>query len=187
MRELQCPVCGKMRLVQRIRPERGNRCRSCSNSATKRSVGDPRRTWANVGGRIRPRLYLTWIAMRSRCLYQNDQAFHNYGGRGIYVCREWACSFEAFESWAYSFGFSEGLELDRRNNEGPYSPENCHWVTRTENGSNKRNNRILVIGGQRFTLSQAARKFGLNITTVHRRLKQGASDEMAVTPVLRPT
>lgn len=83
-------------------------------------------------------LYYAWVNMKSRCTDPNAKYFSDYGGRGIRVCPEWADSFEAFQTWALSNGYSQGLTLDRQNNDGDYSPDNCRWVDRTTQQRNRR-------------------------------------------------
>ena len=77
-------------------------------------------------------LYTTWVGVKNRCENPNTRNWRWYGGRGIYVCERWATSFANFlEDMGPSH--RKGLQLDRRDNDGPYSPENCQWVTREEN------------------------------------------------------
>ena len=68
--------------------------------------------------------YAVFRSMTDRCRLPTHQAWRNYGGRGITVCPRWA-TFEAF--WE-DMGptYAPGLDLDRKDNDGPYSPENCH-------------------------------------------------------------
>ena len=81
--------------------------------------------------------YQVWKCMRQRCTIPTHRAWKNYGGRGIRVCAEWLESFENF--WRdMGESFAVGLELDRKDNNGDYSPENCRWVTARENTRNKR-------------------------------------------------
>ena len=81
--------------------------------------------------------FAVWRSMIDRCRLPTHQAWHNYGARGIRVCEQWQNSFEAF--WE-DMGptYKRGLELDRRNNDGNYEPENCRWVTRRVNSGNRR-------------------------------------------------
>lgn len=56
--------------------------------------------------------------------------------RGITVCDEWAKSWHAFRDWAWENGYGDGLQIDRIDNDGSYSPDNCRWVSGTRNMRN---------------------------------------------------
>lgn len=66
-----------------------------------------------------------------------------YGGRGIKVCEEWSTVLP-FMSWALKNGYEEGLQIDRINNNTGYSPDNCRFVTRTENARNNSHTKLNV-------------------------------------------
>ena len=88
------------------------------------------------------RLYRIWNCIKDRCFNINNQAFENYGGRGITICPEWTNDYIAFRDWALSNGYKENLQINRINNNGNYEPNNCNWITSAENCQNKRNNVI---------------------------------------------
>jgi hypothetical protein len=75
--------------------------------------------------------------MKRRCHNPNNADYARYGGRGIGVCDEWKSDFMIFHKWALENGYTEKLEIDRKDNEGNYCPENCRWVTRAQNVQNK--------------------------------------------------
>ena len=82
------------------------------------------------------RLYDTWNNMMYRCNNVSSPIYKDYGGRGIIVCEEWLNVANFIEDMFPSY--IEGLELDRINNEGEYSKDNCRWSTKTVQERNTR-------------------------------------------------
>lgn len=83
------------------------------------------------GGR-KSRLYSIWIGMHNCCTRPYVKGYKNYGGRGIRVCAEWH-DFATFRDWALSHGYKDGLTIDRIDSNGNYEPDNCRWITLSEN------------------------------------------------------
>lgn len=118
--------------------------------------------------------------IRSRCLDPDDKEYHCYGGRGIVICQQWIENPDSFVEWAKQSGFERRLQIDRKQNDGPYSPENCQWVTSQENNRNRTNNKLDVqkvaeirkLLSEGSTQSSVARKFGVHHSLIG-RIKSG--------------
>lgn len=116
------------------------------------------------------RLHNTWRAMRGRCRNHNNNAYVDYGGRGISVCQEWDESYAVFRDWAEASGYSPKLTLDRIDNDGDYSPDNCQWATRKEQARNRRSTRLITFDDRTQTLAAWAEETGLGASTIFYRL-----------------
>jgi hypothetical protein len=93
---------------------------------------------ATSHGRWTPE-YVSWYAMRQRVNNPNHEHFKYYGGRGIRICKRW----EKFENFLADMGpRPKGYTLERKRNNGNYTPSNCHWATWKEQQNNKRKRRI---------------------------------------------
>lgn len=79
------------------------------------------------------KLYSIFHNIKYRCENPNCHEYHNYGAKGIKMCKEWREDYMAFERWALLNGYSDGLTIDRIDVDGDYCPENCEWVTLSEN------------------------------------------------------
>lgn len=119
----------------------------------------------------RTRLYSIWCGMKSRTSEKADARHKkDYYDRGIRICDEWEHSYEAFMDWALANGYSEGLTIDRIDNNGNYCPENCRWVTLAEQANNKRNNRNYTFNGKTQNIQQWARELNVSEDMLRGRL-----------------
>ena len=99
--------------------------------------------------------------MKSRCYNPNISCYKNYGGRGITICDEWLNDTMNFVRWAMANGYEDGLEIDRIDNDGPYAPWNCRWVTRDIQSVNKRTNINLDVHGITRCCARWDKYFGM--------------------------
>lgn len=122
--EVECTKCHK---IKHIRPNYlfDEKYNSCSCQLLK---------YKNL--EHKDKLYSIHANMKYRCNNENCHAYKDYGGRGIKVCEEWnniENGFKNFYKWAISTGYKDGLSIDRIDNDKGYSPENCRWISLSEN------------------------------------------------------
>ena len=87
------------------------------------------------GGKVyekQTRLYSIWLGMRARIRNPKHHAFKWYGGKGLSVYEPWH-DYSTFRIWAISSGYRKGLSIDRIDSDVGYCPENCEWVSLSEN------------------------------------------------------
>lgn len=129
--------------------------------------------------------YRAWQTMRLRCTDPKHRAYPAYGGRGITVCDSWLNDVRAFYR---DMGPkpTPSHELDRIDNDGPYSPENCRWTTRKRNSRNRRSSRLLTHDGRTQTVAAWASETGLPSDTLYKRLAAGWTTRRALTTPVEP-
>lgn len=113
-------------------------------------------------------------AMKERCYNKNHMYYNNYGGRGITICDEWLGKdgLKNFGEWALKNGYNDNLSIDRIDNNANYCPKNCRWSTHFEQQNNTRHNYKIEYNGETLSLSEASRKYKINIHTLCNRLKK---------------
>lgn len=130
--------------------------------------------------------YRIWYSMIVRCYSEKHISYRNHGGRGISVCNRWRSNFQNFID---DMGCrpTNKHTLERIDNNSGYSPENCRWATYKEQQNNKRNNVILIHGGESMTITQWGEKLGIGDGIIWKRLKRGWPVKKALfTPSLTP-
>ncbi len=117
--------------------------------------------------RQRHPLWAVWHGMWQRCTNPKRADYRYYGGRGISVCREW----KSFLAFRIDMGPrpSAAHTLDRVDNDGNYTPQNCRWATRHEQQANSRVVLKITARGKTQSLSAWARELGMSVSGMHRR------------------
>ena len=125
--------------------------------------------------------YGVWAGMIRRCFNPNDQAYKDYGGRGITVAPEWTGR-GGFKKFIEHVGRrpSKKHTLDRLNNDGNYQPGNVEWRTRKQNARNRRNRLVIEAYGQRMLLIEWADELGFPYNVLRNRLNAGWTPEEVV-------
>lgn len=128
-------------------------------------------------------LYQAYQDIKRRCYDKRCKSYPDYGGRGIYMCSLWLNDIMAFYNWGLENGWEPGLEIDRRNNDGIYEPDNCRFVTREEGNKNTRRNIMLLAFGEKKCAADWLRDDRCKIkgNTLKLRLSTGWDIEEAIT------
>ena len=123
--------------------------------------------------------YRIWKAMKSRCYSPSCRKQGYYQKDNIKVCDRWLHSFENFlEDMGKMPG--ENYSIERIDYSKDYCPENCKWILQSEQSKNRRNVLIYTYDGKTMILKDWARYFGINYSTLHKRIKKGVPFEQAI-------
>jgi hypothetical protein len=130
-------------------------------------------------------LYRRWSNIRARCTNPNNEKWEDYGGRGIVLCERW----QTYENFAQDMGEqpSPVHTVGRRDNDGPYSPENCRWETPIEQNNNKRTTILVSISGVTKPLAVWCRELSVSAAMVHMRVshQEMTYEQALVTPKMK--
>ena len=136
--------------------------------ATRDQANKARATHRHAGrGRV-SKTYRAWLSMKARCSDPANISWSRYGGRGIKVCERWA----KFETFLADLGECPSAQhsLDRVDTNKNYTPENCRWATKHEQGNNRSTNRVYAWAGQTLTVRQWADVAGVGYSYMYARL-----------------
>ena len=156
-------------------------CRSCTHSGennSKRTHGESDAVIRGKRSTASPE-YRCWKAIKNRCYNQKAKQYKDYGGRGIRICKRW---FDSFENFLDDMGRkpSRSHSIQRRDNNGDYSPENCYWATDEEQRRNKRTTKWITINGEIKSRIEWLEILGVKKSTFNWRKKRGWSDKEAL-------
>ncbi len=168
---LRCD-CGVecVKIASAVRTGRTSSCGHLKSAGNRRTHGHRQRN---------SREYVAWCNMKARCDNPGHIGYHCYGGRGIRYVDRW----QSFETFVADMGeCPEGMTLERKDVNGPYSPENCCWASRHVQSRNKRVNRNVTFNGETRCVKDWAAHLGLSESTLVFRFRRGMPIERALQP-----
>lgn len=127
---------------------------------------------------IDTRIYKTWSGMKNRCLNPKNQAYKDYGERGITVCDKWL-DFQGFYE-DMKDNYSDNLTIDRIDNNKGYFKSNCRWATKLEQANNVRDNHIITVDNVTDTVANICRLHHVNYNRVIDRISHGWDASRAI-------
>jgi len=115
--------CGKQKVISGASLRRGfTRSCGCLHNEGNRKTHNG----------SKERLFRIWCAMRDRCKNKNTLHAKYYSLKNVTVCEEWL-DYGVFKAWALSAGYRDNLTIDRIDSAAGYHPNNCRWITLSEN------------------------------------------------------
>lgn len=123
--------------------------------------------------------YRSWTSMLCRCFNKNATGYHNYGGRGITVCKRWLTYTNFIEDMGRKP--SKQHTLDRINNNKGYCKSNCRWADKTIQSQNSRTNKNITFKNKTMCMAAWERELGMRWGLLHDRFSRGWTIEQALT------
>lgn len=132
--------------------------------------------------------------MKQRCYNKNEKSYRWYGAKGIKVCEEWLNNPLLFEEWAMKNGYEDNLTIDRCDETKDYSPDNCRWITLSQNSKYKSTTSLINVNGEVHSGKDWANVLGLGYNRINTYVRKYGLDNTIdfikryiANPNLRPT
>lgn len=123
-----------------------------------------------INNSYRTLTYNSWRAMHDRCRAKSSQKYASYAAKGVAVCDRWS----SYALFLMDMGERpSGATLERIDNNGPYSPDNCRWATVKEQCANRSSNIVVEYKGEKMLFSDACRAAGIRRLTARARMVAG--------------
>lgn len=115
-------------------------------------------------------LYKIYLHMKGRCYCKTDKKYKNYGKRGIKICKEWLEDYNVFLNWSIKNGYKEGLSIERIDVNGDYKPDNCKFISISEQTKNKTTSHYYKHNGKIYSLKELTTIFAHSYKYLHREI-----------------
>ena len=110
--------------------------------------------------------------IKDRCYNKNNKSYKWYGEKGIKICKEWIDNPKSFEIWALSNGYEDNLTIDRIDENKDYCPENCRWVTNSDNAKYKSTTSLIEVNGETHTGKDWAKILGFGPNLINNYIRK---------------
>ena len=115
-------------------------------------------------------LYKIYMHMKGRCYCKTDKKYKNYGKRGIKICKEWLEDYNVFLDWSIKNGYKEGLSIERIDVNGDYKPDNCKFISISEQTKNKTTSHYYKYNDKIYSLKELTTIFAHSYKYLHREI-----------------
>ena len=166
---VKCTICG---WETNMIPQHIGRAKVCKHVGIDATYKDFSVKWKNKT------LQHIFTGMKSRCYNPKDKAYRWYGAKGIKVCKEWLDAPLNFEKWAILNGYEDGLTIDRIDESKDYSPNNCRWISLSDNAKFKSTTRILEVDGIGHTGREWPEFLNLGTNTINLMLRTYSEEQV---------
>lgn len=128
--------------------------------------------------------YGTYTKLVERCYNPKLWNYTRWGGRGITVCDRWLGE-DGFINFLADMGLKpdRSYQIERRNNDKGYSPDNCCWATPKQQARNRRSNKLITYNGITHCLAEWSELLGINYGTLQQRLKSWSVEDAFTKPL----
>lgn len=110
--------------------------------------------------------------MKGRCYDKNDKSYKWYGEKGVKVYKEWIDNPKSFEIWALSNGYEDNLTIDRIDENKDYCPENCRWISNSDNAKYKSTTSLIEVEGEIHTGKDWAKILGFSQNLINNYVRK---------------
>lgn len=180
-----CNDCGFERVARYYDLRASTRC---THIRVDGKIGFCKTDWNNK------RIRTIFNGMKQRCYNKESNAYKWYGAKGIEICDEWMDNPLLFENWAMQNGYKNNLTIDRIDENKDYSPDNCRWVTGSDNTKYKSTTSVINVDGEEHTGREWAKILGLGTNIINIYIRRYGLDNTTefikrymANPSLRPS